>query len=211
MAEMDDDESANASRTIKTMTASELKPIIEINSILYIAQHLIKNPEKMLSYLSTTYLKTARSRLLNDYDSSGIMYTKPKKEPKQQKTIIEDLKALLELATYSDPRTKLYHPHPKDGAVVFKSPAVMGLDQVKQLTSVLIVQLENSKNTIARTLACPKLDEKLQNQLNTARFCQALFKDSEKYRFVWQFSQKRGPVEFDGFTVDSTVLPLNRR
>ena len=68
-----------------------------------------------------------------------------------------------------------------------------------------------TENVVVCTLACPKLDEKLQNQLNTARFCQALFKDPEKYRFVWQFSQKRGPVEFDGFTVDSTVLPLNRR
>ena len=47
--------------------------------------------------------------------------------------------------------------------------------------------------------------------LNMARFYQALYKDSEKYRFVRQFSQKRGPVEFDGFTVNSTVLPWNRR
>ena len=143
---MEEDEPSQTPRTLKTMTADELKPIIEINSILYIAQYLIKDSSKFITYMeaynsSTTDLKAARARLLTDYDSQNISYSKPKTEPKTQKKIIEDLKTMLELATQTDPRTKIYVPHPKDGALVFKSPAAMGLDQVSRLTTELVAKL----------------------------------------------------------------------
>ena len=55
------------------------------------------------------------------YDTAELDYStgKPRTEPKQKNTILQDIKRLLDLTSEKNPKISLFVPHPKDYDIIF--------------------------------------------------------------------------------------------
>ena len=87
----------------------------EVNTILYLARYHMKNPDEFISYMQaydihTDDITASRKKLQEMYDQADIDYSngKPKTEPKGKKTLLQDLKRLLNIVPENSAKLSLF-------------------------------------------------------------------------------------------------------